>query len=113
MKLKFLNVLGVIALLLFIVYPVEHYWGDNIYGFFAFSKEDVVQVAENEYRFPKDEPETFSQYMKTQGWTYVDQLGSATIYTKDNVKATCFTSFKEFYGKVIVDYENIDDLELK
>ncbi len=107
MKKTLIIIVAVIAILLIGV-TVEHYYGDNIYGAFAFAKSDVIQISENEYRVPKDDPEVLNEYMHNQGWRYTEQLGSTIIFENKNQKAYCSLSFKEFYAQYDVTYETIE-----
>jgi len=104
---KPLIIIAVLAILVIGV-TVEHYYGDNIYGAFAFAKSDVVQISENQYRVPKDNPEVFNEYMHNQGWTYKEQLGSTIIFENKNQKAYCTLSFKDLYAQYDITYETIE-----
>ncbi|MDD6727668.1 MAG: hypothetical protein PUE08_00395 [Eubacteriales bacterium] len=106
---KVLSIIAVIIVLVCIAVPVEHFYGDNIYALFAFSKSDVVQVSENVYKVPKDNPEKFQEYMLSNGWEFTDQLGTTAVYEKDGTKAYCDVDFKEFYAQYTVTYENQND----
>lgn len=80
-----------IIVLVAVSLPIEHYYCDNIYGLFAFSNSSVVRVDENTYRCPKDNPDVFVEYMKDNGWTFFEQMGSGYFFEKDGKKhATAF-----------------------
>ena len=96
---KVLTVLIILAVLAAVVLPVEHYYGDNIYAHFAFSDSPVVKVKDDTYRCAKDSIEDFVEYMKNDGWDFVDQLGSGYIFEKGDERVLAIVSIKEFYAE--------------
>lgn len=108
MKKKVILSICIIVILMVVAVPIEHFFGDNIYGIFAFAKEDVVKVSKNEYRTHKDKPELFTEYMKNQGWKFVDQGGTILFFEKDEQRAYCDIDFKEFYAVMEVTYDKTD-----
>lgn len=96
---KILTVLIILAVLAAVVLPVEHYYGDNIYAHFAFSDSPVIKVSDDTYRCAKDSFEDFVEYMKNDGWDFVDQLGSGYIFEKGDERVICIISIKEFYAE--------------
>jgi len=99
------NIILIVLLIAVVAFPMVHYLGDNIYGAFAFSKSDVIQVDENTYRCSKDNYKDFINYMKDNGWIFVEQLGAGYRFKKDNKKVICIHSAKKFYAKWELYYE--------
>lgn len=96
---KLITVLIVVVILAAILLPIEHYYGDNIYGFFKFKDSPVVQTDENTYICSKDNPEDFLDYMKDDGWNVSDQMGMLYTFEKDGEKIYYCLYFKEFYAQ--------------
>lgn len=103
---KSIITVGIILALIIVALTIEHYYGDNIYGAFAFRNEDVIKISDSKYRTHKDKPECFNEYMKKQGWTFVDQMGSCITFENDTQKVDCFLDFKEFYAEYNVTYRS-------
>lgn len=102
---KFLTFFIILVVLAAVVLPVEHYYGDNIYGFFAFSDSPVIKVKDDTYRCGKDTVEDFVEYMKNDGWDFVDQMGSGYFFEKGDERVICIVSIKEFYAEWKVSNE--------
>lgn len=111
MKKKIILSICIIIILIVVAVPIEHFFGDNVYGAFAFAKEDVVKISENEYRTYKDKPELFTEYMENQGWKFIDRGGTILFFEKDGQQAYCDIDFKEFYAVMEVTYSNIRSIE--
>lgn len=103
---KFIKAMVIIVLLVCVLVPVEHFWGDNIYGLFAFAKSDVVEIEKNTYKTPKDDAEVFIDYMEKDGWELYDQGGSTYFLKKGDRLASCSVDYKEFYSIWTVDYDS-------
>ena len=108
MKKKVILSICIIIILIVVAAPIEHFFGDNIYGIFAFAKEDVVKISENEYKTHKDKPELFTEYMENQGWKFIDQGGTILFFEKGEQRACCDIDFKEFYAVMEITYDNTD-----
>lgn len=102
---KFIKAMVIIVLAVCVLFPVEHFWGDNIYGLFAFAKSDVVEIEENTYKTPKDDAEVFIEYMEKGGWECYDQGGNTYFLKKGDRLASCSVDYKEFYSVWTVDYD--------
>lgn len=105
---KIVKIVAILVLLAAIILPIEHYYCDNIYGFFAFSKSPVVKVNDKVYRCAKDEPEDFINYMIENGWNKpesIAQLGNAYFLEKDGKTMTCLRRIKKFYAEWHVTVE--------
>lgn len=87
---------------------VFHYYSDNIYGAFAFNDTDVIEVDDNVYRCPKDNPDAFIDYMKDNGWTENEneQMGAMLVFDKGDKKAFCVRSIDYFYTEYTVEYSD-------
>lgn len=103
---KTIITIAIIIAMIIVALPIEHYYGDNIYGAFAFRNEDVIKVSDSKYITHKDKPECFDEYMKKQGWSFVDRMGSCIIFENDTQIANCVNEFKEFYAEYNVTYES-------
>lgn len=108
-RIKVLSIiLVVILLLILIALPIEKYYGDDIYASIAFSESEVVQVIENIYRVPKDNPNVFYEYMVDQGWRYVEQLGTTTVFERNGERVSCDLEFKELYAVYKVSHNGFN-----
>ena len=96
---KLLTIIIILVILTSILLPVEHNYGDNIYGFFKFKDSPVVQVDEETYICSKDNCENFIDYMKNDGWNVSDQMGMLYTFEKDGEKTDYRLYFKEFYAQ--------------
>ena len=106
---KRITIILIVLAIIIVVLPIEHNYGDNIYGYFAFRNEDVMKISDSKYRTHKDNPEYFYKYMERQGWSLTDELGSCKIFEKDGKRANCILHFKEFYAEYDVTYEIINN----
>lgn len=83
-----------------------HYLGDNVYSMFVFTKNDVIEVEDNVYHCPKDNPDAFIDYMKDNGWILNEneQMGAMLVFEKGNKRATAIQSFELLYTEYDVEY---------
>lgn len=93
-----------IAALCLAFISVEHFYGDDMYAKIFFAESEIVQVNENVFRVPKDNPEVFTEYMCNHNWIYVTQRGNTKIFEQDNTKAYCSLEFKELYAVYKIKY---------
>lgn len=100
---KFLKILAVVIVLTAFLLPIEHYYCDNIYALAVFSKSPVVKVDENVYRCAKDDYKDFIEYMQSEGWSYVTQLGSVHFFEKGDKFVGCDLSIKKLYAEWTVE----------
>ncbi len=100
---KILKILAVVIVLAAVLLPIEHYYCDNIYALAAFSKAPVAKVGENMYRCAKDDYKDFIEYMQSEGWSYVTQLGSVHFFEKGDKFVGCELSIKKLYAEWTVE----------
>lgn len=96
---KFIKIFSIVLVVIIIGVPLFHYYCDDVYELFAFSKNAVVQVDDNTYRCSKDEYDDFLTYMKNDDWKVVDQMGSCMILEKDGKRINCVIEIKKFYAE--------------
>ena len=91
----------VVILFLLCLVPVEHFYGDNIYGAIVYKEYDVKKINDHIYHAAKDRPaEAFTEYMESQGYNFCDQLGAGLIYQNDSCQKLFVLTFKEFYAEL-------------
>ena len=69
----------------------------------AFSKAPVIEVDKNVYRCAKDDYKDFIEYMQSEGWSYVTQLGSVHFFEKGDKIVGCELSIKKLYAEWTVE----------
>lgn len=100
---KFLKIIAVVIALAAVLLPLEHYYCDNIYALAAFSKSPVIEVDKGVYRCAKDNYKDFIEYMQSEGWSYVNQLGSVHFFEKGDKAVGCELSIKKLYAEWTVE----------
>lgn len=104
---KLIKISAALLIVIIIGIPLFHYYCDDVYELFVFSKSDVVQVNESTYICSKDEYEDFLIYMKNDGWEEVDQMGACIILEKDGKRIDCFLEIKRFYSRWTIEQSDI------
>ena len=115
MKKKKIIIGTVVLLFLMCLVPIEHYYGDNIYGALMYGEYDVKKISDSTYHVSKDRPvEAFNEYMESQGYEFVDQMGAGVFYGNESCKKMFDFDFKEFYAEFeLVSTETIEENEFE
>ncbi len=115
MKKKKIIIGTVVLLFLMCLVPIEHYYGDNIYGALMYGEYDVKKISDSVYHVSKDRSvDAFNEYMESQGYEFLEQLGASVLYENESCKKVFDIDFKEFYAEFeLVSTEAIKENEIE
>lgn len=91
---------AVVLIFMFCLVPIEHYYGDNIYGALVYKEYDVKQVSDTIFHVSKDRHvEAFNEYMESQGYKFLDQMGAGVLYGNEACQKFFVIEFKKLYAE--------------